>query len=187
MRAQFSLPDIVRPALAFTPTGPAPGRRPHSWDGEPVAAFSCRFRDIGDLLPTFRRTPFLAATLAGVPACESVAVNPHLDVIVRHPDRFRPVPFPVGTVSKRYELVQHVDAMHAVGRALATRRIAPDCLPVEVVISESGRHLACSVRLPEKFDFTEADGTRMALTIECFNSVDGSSAFRVLAGWFRFV
>ena len=97
------------------------------------------------------------------------------------------MPSSAETSQLRYALVQHRDAMDAVARALARRRIPPEYLCVEVAITEFGRRLACSVRLPEAFDFVEADGTRMALTIERFNSVDGSAAFRMLAGWFRLV
>jgi hypothetical protein len=140
----------------------------------------CRFRDLPALLPAFERAPFSAPGAAG-------RANPHVDLIVRSPDAFLSVPVPVAAVSKTYKLVQHRDAMEAVGRALAGRHLAVDGLQVETTISEFGRRLACSVRLPYTFDFVEADGARMALTIECFNSVDGLSAFRVLAGWFRFV
>ena len=198
MPAQFSLPDIVRPSLALR----------DSWDGESAATFGCRFHDLHELLPTFSRQPFTVNPAVGrgfspavgpyvgrdfSPAvarpfrAADIPANPHLDVIVRNPDDFLPVPVPVATVSTRYALVQHRDAMDAVAHALARRKIPPDDLPVDVTTSEFGSRLACSVRLPDTFDFAETDGTRMALTIECFNSVDGSTAFRVLAGWFRFI
>ena len=44
-----------------------------------------------------------------------------------------------------------------------------------------------SLYLPNEFSFTPTDGHPMALRIECFNSVDGSTRFRALMGWFRFV
>jgi hypothetical protein len=47
--------------------------------------------------------------------------------------------------------------------------------------------MALSLYLPEKYQFDPGDGHPMALRLECFNSVDGSTRFRTLVGWFRFV
>ncbi|MGE5359810.1 MAG: DUF932 domain-containing protein [Bacteroidales bacterium] len=199
MSAQLALPDLVRTSLALTADGaatpvapafagdslnavPAPrdpvfsnahrrARLRHSWDGEPTASFGCRFETVGEMLPTFARTSF----------------NPYLDGIIRNPDQFIAEAVPVGTVSKTYTLVQHGQAVDAIARALDHRGISPSELPTEVVTTEFGNRFTCSVRLPEKYDFVEIDGTRMALTIECFNSVDASASFRLLAGWFRFI
>ena len=43
------------------------------------------------------------------------------------------------------------------------------------------------VELPERFAFSAPDGHSMALTFECFNSVDRTVPFFALLGWFRFV
>ena len=40
---------------------------------------------------------------------------------------------------------------------------------------------------PDEFSFTPADGNKLALRLECFNSVDGSSRLIVLFGWLRFI
>ena len=47
--------------------------------------------------------------------------------------------------------------------------------------------MALSLCLPEEYGFKPDDGHAMALRLECFNSVDGSTRLRALMGWFRFV
>ena len=44
-----------------------------------------------------------------------------------------------------------------------------------------------SIYLPKEYDYVEESGERMSLRLECFNSVEGSSRFTVLFGWYRFV
>lgn len=174
MRGQLSIPGVPRAMLA---TGPQSGAG--SWDGQPVSSFGCRFADLGLFLPVFRREPFVAPA-AGTP-------NPYLDVIVREPDAFWLEPVPVNVVSKQYRLVQHAEALGAVGAALDARGMCPDSLPVTVTMTELGSRVSCSIRLPETLGFDETPSRHMALTIECFNSVDRTAAFRVLVGWFRLV
>jgi hypothetical protein len=47
--------------------------------------------------------------------------------------------------------------------------------------------MALSLYLPDKYSFDPGDGNPMALRLELLNSVDGSTRFRALMGWFRFV
>lgn len=47
--------------------------------------------------------------------------------------------------------------------------------------------MALSLYVPEKYDFDPRDNQPMALRFECVISVDGSTRFRALLGWFRFV
>jgi hypothetical protein len=44
-----------------------------------------------------------------------------------------------------------------------------------------------SLYMPERFNFDPGDGNPMAMRLECFNSVEGSTRFRALLGWFRFI
>jgi len=47
--------------------------------------------------------------------------------------------------------------------------------------------MALGIRLPDKYGLDLDDGNPMSLQLLCFNSVDGSTRFMVVLGWFRFV
>lgn len=47
--------------------------------------------------------------------------------------------------------------------------------------------MALSLYLPEEYTFVPVDGNELRMRLECFNSVEGSTRFRVMMGWFRFV
>jgi uncharacterized protein DUF932 len=64
--------------------------------------------------------------------------------------------------------------------------MSADNVKVDLALTEYGERMALSLYLPDNFSFDPGDGA-MALRLECFNSVDGSSRFRALMGWFRFV
>jgi hypothetical protein len=108
-------------------------------------------------------------------------------MIVRGPSWGDQRPFPVGLVSKRYALVQHADVLGAVASALCKADIALDGLSTRLTLTELGTRMAARIELPERFAFTPPDGNPMALTFECFNSVDRSVALFAVLGWFRFV
>ena len=55
------------------------------------------------------------------------------------------------------------------------------------MLSETGARMGIRVELPERFAFSAPDGHSMALTFECFNSVDRTVPLFALLGWFRFV
>jgi hypothetical protein len=57
----------------------------------------------------------------------------------------------------------------------------------DLKISEYGERMALSLYLPDKYGCDPGDGHPMALRLECLNSVDGSTRFRALMGWFRLV
>ena len=54
-------------------------------------------------------------------------------------------------------------------------------------MAEQGERMALSLYLPDNYTFDRGDGNKIAMRLECFNSVDGSTGFRALMGWFRFV
>ena len=113
--------------------------------------------------------------------------NGHLDTIVRMPFGADNTFVPIGVVSKSYILVPHTDVVDVVRRALNTAKIDTERLLAEIEITEYGERMALSLCLPEEYGFKPDDGHAMALRLECFNSVDGSTRFRALMGWFRFV
>lgn len=90
-------------------------------------------------------------------------------------------------VSKDYALVPHTTVLDVATQALDAAKIAPSDVKAELKITEYGERMALSLYLPDKFRFDPGDGHPMALRLECLNSVDGSTRFRALMGWFRFV
>jgi hypothetical protein len=60
-------------------------------------------------------------------------------------------------------------------------------VPVRLLITEYGTRIALRATLPENHAFTPDDGHSMALTFECFNSVDRTVPLFAAVGWFRFV
>ncbi len=83
--------------------------------------------------------------------------------------------------------MQHQKVIEVAERALVEARIHPNEVKVELHITEYGERMALSLYLPKKFAFDPGDGHPMAMRLECFNSVDGSTRFRALMGWYRFV
>ncbi len=144
-------------------------RRPH-WFRENVHTHDTTLADLEALLPRFERY--------------DLGRNRFRDVIVRDgPDG----PLPVGMVSKRYALMQHGDLVDAVRGGLEEHGIDPLAIPTHLLISEYGTRVAIRATLPQHYNFTPPDGHPMALTFECFNSVDGSVPMMAVVGWFRFV
>src|SRR4051812_827145 len=142
------------------------------WFGEPVRAIDTTLDIAPSLTPVFRRVPFGA--------------NRYHDLIVR-PARDAAEPLPIGTVSKSYVLVQHADAIQAVTAELQNAGIDPASVRVRLLVSEYGTRMALRATLPKEYAFTPADGHAMALTYECFNSVDRTVPLFAAVGWFRFV
>jgi len=121
------------------------------------------------------------------PDNEVSRLNERLDTIVRLPFGEDQTFVPVGVVSKDYVLVPHHTVLDVATQALKAVKFAPDDITAQLNITEYGERMALSLYLPDKYSIDPGDGKPMALRLECFNSVDGSSRFRVLMGWFRFV
>lgn len=138
------------------------------WFGENVATIDTTLDDLPARLPVFDRYP--------------LGRNRFRDLIVR-----RAPPLPIGTVSKKYVLVQHADAIAAVTAEIKKAGIDATRVPAHLLISEYGTRIAVRATLPDSYTFTPDDGHPMALTFECFNSVDGSVPLFAAVGWFRFV
>jgi len=94
---------------------------------------------------------------------------------------------PVGVVSKDYALVQHTAVLDVASKALEKSKIDPSEVKADLTLTEYGERMALSLYLPDRFSFDPGDGHLMAMRLECFNSVDASTRFRALMGWFRFV
>jgi hypothetical protein len=83
--------------------------------------------------------------------------------------------------------VQHVATILAVIREIEKAGIDPCAVRARLLLTEYGTRMALRATLPASYGFTPADGHRVALTFECFNSVDGSVPLFAVVGWLRFV
>ncbi len=147
--------------------------RQSHWLGEPATEITGPLAGLASLIPTFDRIPF--------------GTNPRLDMIVRRAAAKGEIPVPTGVVSKRYVLVQHRSVVEALEHALRNADVEPLDLRCRLTMSESGARMAMRVELPGRFAFNAPDKHPMALTFECFNSVDRTVPLFALVGWFRFV
>jgi hypothetical protein len=153
------------------------------WFNSPVTYHHGTLTEIRKRIPTFERRSF-GLTQSGN---ELSRLNERLDTIVRQPFGEDMTFIPVGVVSKGYVLVQHTDVLDVAAKALKEAKIKPEGTKAELEITGYGERIALSIYLPDSFSFDPGDGHPLALRLECFNSVDGSTRFRVLMGWFRFV
>jgi hypothetical protein len=153
------------------------------WLNSTVSSFKGTLSDIHRYIPTFERRDFAFARSSD----EHFRMNERLDTIVRLPFREDNTLVPVGVVSKNYALVPHTAVLNVAIQALDRANISAADVKAEIKITEYGERMALSLYLPDKYSFDPGDGNPMALRLECTNSVDGSTRFRALMGWFRFV
>ena len=65
--------------------------------------------------------------------------------------------------------------------------IGSDALVADLTITEYGERMGLHIQFPDRFSVNPGDGHTLALRFGCFNSVDGSTRFRAVLGWLRFV
>jgi len=153
------------------------------WFNSPVTSHEGMLPDILQYIPDFDRQEF---ALVNNPRQPSLA-NAHLDMIVRKPFGEGMAFIPIGIVSKDYVLVKHAEVIETATEAMKSLGTDPADVQAELTITEYGERMALSLYLPEQYTFIPGDGNELRMRLECFNSVDGSTRFRVLMGWFRFV
>lgn len=117
---------------------------------------------------------------------DSIA-NPHIKAVVRIPRNKDERPIAAGTASNHYTLAQHVDVAKKCFQGITEIGIDPEKLKCELGLSGLGEWMNLRIYFPDKFSHTGRDKNKMALRLECFNSVDRSSRIVILLGWFRFV
>jgi hypothetical protein len=130
-------------------------------------------------LPDFELTVFAAG--------QDEPANPFLRVVMRKPLTSVERPIPVGVVSHTYSLAPHQRVAALCRKGLIDAGIAPDELCYEAGLSELGEWMNFRIYFPDSYCFTDSDGKKLVLRLECFNSVDGSSRLVILFGWYRFV
>jgi len=149
------------------------------WKGRDASYWAGRWARLQRLVPTFTIEPFRAQ--ADGPE------NPHIRAVVRQPLNVTELRIPVGAVSASYGLAQHHDVVSQCLIGLRKVGVEPDHLKCEVGLTPLGEWMNFRAYFPEAFNHTPRDGNPLALRLECFNSVDGSSRLVILLGWFRFV
>jgi len=165
------------------PTRAASESEPFKWLGSPVVVHEGALIEIRQHIPAFERRSFALTQ----PGEDQSRLNERLDTIVRLPFGKDRSFVPVGVVSKDYTLVPHVAVLDVAARALDAMKIPASNVKAELTITEYGERMALSLYLPKEYEFDPGDGHPMALRLECLNSVDGSTRFRALMGWFRFI
>jgi hypothetical protein len=148
------------------------------WRGDETQTCEGQLTEIRGAIPGFERRSFAAVRRDG----NGHAVNLSRDVIVRSDDEV-----PVGVVSKQYRLVQHSKVFDLAVDALERSEISLSEVTCQLTLTDYGERMALRVQLPHGYWLDLGDGHPMALQLQCFNSVDGSTRFMAVLGWFRFV
>jgi hypothetical protein len=138
-----------------------------------------RWEQLHGLIPQFKTDDFRAAPEA--PA------NPHMRTVVRLPRTPLEQLMPVGIVSNTYTLAQHNEVAQKCFDGIRQAGIDPVGLRCELGLTELGEWMNLRIYFPEDYSHIPKDGKKLALRLECFNSVDGSSRLVILLGWLRLV
>ncbi len=153
------------------------------WLNSPIKSYKGGLSVIRGHIPSFERRAFALTQPNG----ERSRLNQRLDMIVRKPFLNDPNFVPVGVVSKNYTLVPHSEVLKVATKALKESNIDLNDVRAELTITEYGERMGLSLYLPDQYSFDPGDENPMTMRLECFNSVDGSTRFQALMGWFRFV
>jgi hypothetical protein len=94
---------------------------------------------------------------------------------------------PVGVVSNSYCLAQHHEVALKCLAGIRAAGVDPRGLKAEAGLTELGEWMNLRIYFPASFNRKPADANDIALRLECFNSVDGSSRLVVLLGWIRWI
>lgn len=152
---------------------------PGRWHGRRVTYWAGSWLRLRDHIPSFKTADFRAS--------DDGAANPYLKTVVRMPVRAFEKEVPVGTVSTTYTLAQHVDVADHCFKGMEGAGVSVADLQCEMGLSELGEWMNLRIYFPDSYSCTPKDGQKLALRLECFNSVDASSRLVILLGWFRFV
>jgi len=156
---------------------------PSKWLNSDVTLHVGTMTDVKAHIPSFDRCPFAVAQSDKL----SVRENGRLDTIVRLPFKGDTDCVPVGVVSKDYALLQHSSVFDEAIKALESAKIDPASVDAELRLTEFGERMKLSLCLPDNYLFDPGDKFPMKVRLECLNSVDGSTRFRAVMGWFRLV
>jgi hypothetical protein len=167
----------------------------HKWLSSPATIHKGKIDELRQYIPSFERRTFGPALLPveqlndtfDVHSAKGHGFNPLYDVIVRNPLVEGEVELPVGIVSPCYSLIQHLDIFDEVLRAVKTVKVDIKDIEAELLLTGYGERMRLRLKFPNDFGFEVKVGDRLAFTLECYNSIDGSMKFMVLVGWLRLV
>jgi hypothetical protein len=149
------------------------------WRARDASFMAGRWNTLSKRIPTFSIEDFNAKP--------DGPANPHIRTVVRQPLTVTEQPIPVGVVSSTYHLAQHREVVEMCLGGLRAHGIDPQVLRCEVGLTPLGEWMNFRAYFPESYSHSPKDGNKLALRLECFNSVDGSSRLVILLGWFRFI
>ena len=149
------------------------------WRARDVSFMAGRWDILVKRIPRFTLGDFKTAT--------DGPSNPYMKTVVRQPLTVTEHPIPVGVVSNTYCLAQHTDIIETCIQSIAAQGIDPRELRCEVGLTPLGEWMNFRVYFPDRFAYNPKDRNRLALRLECFNSVDGSSRLIILLTWFRLI
>lgn len=153
------------------------------WLGSPVSTYSGTINEILAYIPEFERRPFSSSSYE-----PSLNENAFMDMIVRKPlANGYPAEIPIGVVSKNYQLVEHRQVIETIINAVERVGIASDSVNAELKMTQYGERIGLHIQFPDSYSIDPGDGHTLALRLGVFNSVDGSTRFRSVLGWLRFV
>jgi len=146
------------------------------WLGQSVLRLEGPLEEIRGSMPSFSRAHLTYEN----------ALNEYLDLIVRNPvpDDERSVP--VATVSKRYALIQHREAIGWLSEGFARQDWDPAAIRATAWISDYGERMRTEITLP--IDPLELRrGEKLGAHILLWNSVDKTRAFEIAIQWYRLI
>ena len=149
------------------------------WRSRDVRYYAGGWDEILSILPSFETVPFRTEP--------TEPPNPFLVTVSRKPLSAAGRPVAVGVVSHRYALIQHRDAATLCRKGIVDAGVDAADLCYEVGVSALGEWMNLRIYLPDGYGLRDSQGEKVALRLECFNAVDGSSRLVVLFGWYRFV
>jgi Domain of unknown function (DUF932) len=149
------------------------------WRARDASFMAGRWDTLSKHIPRFAIEDFKAS--------EDGPANPHYRSVVRMPVNVTEQRIPVGVVSTTYQLAQHSDVVEMCLNGIRAHQIDPRILHCEVGLTPLGEWMNFRAYFPDSFSHRPKDGNKLALRLECFNSVDGSSRLVILFGWYRFI
>lgn len=152
------------------------------WLGSPISKHFGTIEQIIAHIPEFERRPFSLSNEQPL-----INENQFMDMIVRKGVANDKAEIPIGVVSKSYQLVQHKEVIDTIVNALSKVGIKPEDVTAELQITKYGERVGLHFQFPKEHNINPGDGHELALRLGVFNSVDGSTRFRAVLGWLRFV
>lgn len=113
--------------------------------------------------------------------------NPYLRSVHRLPDENYAEEIPVGVVSRTYGLVSHREVLRECYSGIKAAGISTENMKIDLGLSKLGEWMNLRFYMPDEYDIVPGDRHPLKLRLEAFNSVDGSSRFKLMLSWLRLI